>query len=555
MAPQKIKYLLEERGRYYYQRKVPKALVHALKITRWHMPVGDNFETATDRIKELKREHDAMLAKVKADPTHLVTLRREGEARVQAEEQAKAAPLQAFFEGVRSGEIDCYPARAELAFQDVLDAEAGPLWSRAPDILHDLQEARKPSIEISIHNNRKKEAGPITREEYDAAIAPYLTVAPPEFLEKWRNVLVGAEHGFTVTEIAPIADDEYSDRISELLANGFGGAPAPTDEDERLEFDMLKMKLERLAARFAPSPDKLSNVFERFLAFHDIKTEKKYRRVFKQFVRFAGDIPISQVTAPMLRDYRNKLLNDKNPKSGKPISVASVKAVFTPLKSLFRFALEEEIIDANPTAAVTFPKDSRPVSEYKHLAYEPNEVVNILAAIDHFWLSPFPYLDDNRRIAIRHIVRALAFTAARPIELMSLSKEDATDTAINIRRTKTKSSWRYIPVHPEIADFPAFVRGGGIECLITNNQDLVEPVRHNFMRLLRELMDKPILEPRKTLYSFRGTFQDAMRRAGAPLEVRQAILGHTQGGAIKHYNSGPEFELMQGWVNRTDPRL
>lgn len=108
-------------------------------------------------------------------------------------------------------------------------------------------------------------------------------------------------------------------------------------------------------------------------------------------------------------------------------------------------------------------------------------------------------------------------------------------------------------MHPKIADFPAFVRSGGIECLISNNQDLVEPVRHNFMRLLRELMEKPIKEPRKTLYSFRGTFQDAMRRAGAPLEVRQAILGHTQGGAIKHYNSGPEFELMQEWVNKADP--
>jgi hypothetical protein len=79
-------------------------------------------------------------------------------------------------------------------------------------------------------------------------------------------------------------------------------------------------------------------------------------------------------------------------------------------------------------------------------------------------------------------------------------------------------------------------------------------VRHNFMRILRELMHEPILEPRKTLYSFRGTFQDAMRRVGAPLEVRQAILGHTQGGAIKHYNSGPEFELMQEWIWKSDPR-
>jgi integrase len=78
-------------------------------------------------------------------------------------------------------------------------------------------------------------------------------------------------------------------------------------------------------------------------------------------------------------------------------------------------------------------------------------------------------MDDERRIAIRHIVRALAFTTARPVELMSLKREDVTSSAIHIRRTKTKSSWRYIPVHPEIADFPAFVQMGGIECLLSND--------------------------------------------------------------------------------------
>jgi integrase len=154
---------------------------------------------------------------------------------------------------------------------------------------------------------------------------------------------------------------------------------------------------------------------------------------------------------------------------------------------VFRYALDEEIIETNPTHSVTFPKDNRPVSEYKHLAFEPTETIKILSSVDQLWFSPFPYLDDQRQVVIRHIVRALAYTAARPVELMSLNRQDVTDTAINIWRTKTKSSWRYIPVHPEIADFPAFVRSDGIECLITNNQDLVEPVRHNFIRVSRDV--------------------------------------------------------------------
>ncbi|MBL4767743.1 MAG: hypothetical protein JKY94_08520 [Rhodobacteraceae bacterium] len=46
----------------------------------------------------------------------------------------------------------------------------------------------------------------------------------------------------------------------------------------------------------------------------------------------------------------------------------------------------------------------------------------------------------------------------------------------------------------------------------------------------------------------------ALRRAGAPLKLRQAILGHTQGGAIMHFNSGPEIELMQELILKSEPR-
>lgn len=546
MADKKIRYLLEERGRFYYQRKVPKALVHSLKMDRWHIPVGADFETATDRIKELKKEHDALIAQAKADPDKLIDLRRVSEARVRAKEEDKAKPLADFMDAVGRGEIDCFDARAELAFQDALATQEGPVWKRVPNILLELQDERKPSIEIDFVK-RKPGAGPVTEREYDYAAARFAGVAPPEFFDKWRDFFVGSDHGFAFAEVPAISDDEFADRLSDLLRDHFGNTDAPDDEDERLEFDMLKMKLERLVARFSPTPDKLSKVFQRFLSFSDIKTERKYRRVFTQFLRHSGDIPISQVTPKMLRDYRDRMLADG-------LTIASVKAAFTPLKSVFRYALDEEIVESNPTQAVTFPKDTRPIGEVRHLPFSPDEVGSILEALDRHWLNPFPYLDDDRRLAMRQVVRALAFTAARPVELMSLAREDVTDAAIHIRRTKTKASWRYVPVHPEIADFPSFVSAGGLECLLTNNMDPVEPVRHNFMRLLREIMDPPISEKRKTLYSLRGTFQDALRRAGAPLEVRQAILGHTEGGAIKHYNSGPEFDLMRYWIIKSDPR-
>jgi len=547
MSSKKIRYLLEEKGRYYYQRKVPKALLYYVGFQRWHIPVGKTFDGAQIAVAKLRAEHDALIAKAKAEPEERTRLRRAKEDR-EADRQLKESIEDVKYRAdVLAGIIDD-PEELIVAEYEEAVINVEPSWMRVGDWLKALEHERTADISWGIA------VGPVdeifTLEKFEAQIEPVKEFVSPEQVEEWRSQYVGvAGLRWGVSLKRKMEDDEYYDNIKATYDACFSSTEeAPIDEDERLEWDIIKMKLERLMARYAPPADRLSAVFKRFLAFNGIKTEAKYKRVFGRFVTHTGDIPIAQVTPRMLREYRDDLLS-------RDLSIASVKAAFTPLKSLFRYALDEEIVEINPTHSVTFPKDNRPIGEIKHLAFEPTEVRQILKAIDEFWLHPFPYLDDERRIAIRHVVRALVFTAARPIEIMSLKRKDVSDAAINIRRTKTKSSWRFVPVHPEISDFPAFVQNGGIECLLTNNQDLVEPVRHNFMRLLRKLMEPPILEPRKTLYSFRHTFQDALRRAGTPMEVRQAILGHTEGGAIKHYNSGPEFELMREWVNKADPRI
>ena len=72
----------------------------------------------------------------------------------------------------------------------------------------------------------------------------------------------------------------------------------------------------------------------------------------------------------------------------------------------------------------------------------------------------------------------------------------------------------------------------------TIKTDQVGSVRHNFARLLREQMQEPILDPQKALYSLRSTFVNAMRRAGADIQVQRAILGHKEAGAIRHFDDG-----------------
>ncbi|NDR56604.1 hypothetical protein [Aliiruegeria sabulilitoris] len=85
MTQQKIRYLTPGNDRnFYYQRKVPKVLVPVLKMSRWYIPLGDDFELAKDRVTDLKRQHNAIIAAAKADPDYATKIRREAEATQQA---------------------------------------------------------------------------------------------------------------------------------------------------------------------------------------------------------------------------------------------------------------------------------------------------------------------------------------------------------------------------------------------------------------------------------------------------------------------------------------
>jgi len=146
------------------------------------------------------------------------------------------------------------------------------------------------------------------------------------------------------------------------------------------------------------------------------------------------------------------------------------------------------------------------------------------------------------------------FSGMRPIEVFRLKKQDVTEKSIHIFGSKTQSSTRVIPLHPELQVFSKWFHKHGVSAFESITTDKVSSLRHNFTILIREKMNPPIADPQKGLYSLRTTFVNAMRRAGADIQMQRAILGHKEAGAIRHYDDGPEFEKKYEAVARTDPR-
>jgi len=553
MASDKIPHLLLERGRFYYQRKVPLDFHDVVGTKKWRQPLGAEYLPAVDRVRALTKEHDALLLSLQ-DPEKrrdrkTATRRTRESEQLEKDTAADAAYRQWLSDNDRDDPVFFGEDPTSLSLD--ADARERP-WESAARFMASLDSARtEPLCDPDFLKTL------IAHLEASEADPPRLTLPPyPEYqsMIEAASVRVQKAVRFLPRIPSPMDDDEYHDRLVNVLESHFGpDVTPPHDPEDRDEFDLTKQRLERKIARVARSPDTITRVAERYYKFAQIRetTQDKYRRTLNRLTATVGDLPIQHLTASALRGYRDAL-------TAKGSLPASIRADFTPIIGLLGYAVDEGLIDLSPMAGVKLPKEKRAVEEMKWQSFDPSEMVRIMEAVEAIWGQPTQGISDERRQALQMVVRALAYTAMRPAELMALRPDQVDSRCIRVEGGKTKSAWRVIPLHPKIVDFPDWISSGGLEAFSIGEtglkqKDPVTPVRHNFSQLIRKKMDPPIQHPKKALYSLRSTFQNALRRAGAPIAVRRAVLGHVESGAIRHYDDGPEFEELRSWIEAADP--
>ena len=537
-SEKKVKYLKIDRGRYYYQRRVPDQFRELLGISKWQMPCGDvSYAKAVQLIVNWAEEHDDLLAKLKTpegyDAVEAEALRSDDLAHQAAMERLGGTPAYLVGDQLVSGEDLSKPwmhALEEVSKLDEYHSKA-----KAPE--HEVLQLRA-KIEHA------KRGGPKLGK---IKLTPYTEFI--ELAQAHSSDISLVEFEFTPHPPRPMSDERYRDELKSIFQQYFGPNPTPpTDPDDRDEYMFAKHRIERKISSVTHDKNSITAVLEKYCKFNSIRTgtRSKYRREVARLIAITGDVPLAHVRTEDLKQLRDDLIGT--------IQVASIQAVFTPIKGVFAFAFDEGIIAMNPMQGVKLPRDKRPIEERKWKPFDPLEFTRIMKSADELWSSPVQGLSDARREAIHMVVRVLAFSGMRPIEVIRLTPDDVTDDWIRITGSKTDSSTRVVPLHPEISDFPNWIASGGLNTFQSIKTDQVGSVRHNFGRLLRDKMEEPISDPQKALYSLRSTFVNAMRRAGADIQVQRAILGHKEAGAIRHYLDGPEFAVKRKWVDATDPR-
>ncbi|MEO1494359.1 MAG: hypothetical protein AAFV19_19600 [Pseudomonadota bacterium] len=327
MVQSVVKHLLFERGRYFYQRRVPKAFVQIIQRKKWRAPLGPVREEAIRKCIVQTEEHDALMERVK-DP-----------------EQA-----QSFTTDLRH--------KRERIYKDKIEEQDNQTWVWVEIV--DLSEDERNEDLAEIGEGpwidaifAEREAAGAWREvagwvtEYERLLA--LSDAFDDEAARRELHASGWSH--------PMDRVEFHELLEGALRRHFGPEVIPpSDPDERDDFDALKMRLERKIARVAPEKDTISAVAERYYQFNDLSgtTIRKYKKHIAELVETTGDIPIKQLSGRMLRDHRDRL--------DRRVSRASLHAAFSPIKGISKFALQEELIESNPMASVLLQPDKCPVN-------------------------------------------------------------------------------------------------------------------------------------------------------------------------------------------------
>lgn len=183
------------------------------------------------------------------------------------------------------------------------------------------------------------------------------------------------------------------------------------------------------------------------------------------------------------------------------------------LTGAFRKAYALGYVDRDPMLAVEIPKHKRVVGSY----CSDDVLKDFFGLLQKYKFKDFSIDVTN----LMDYYKLLMYTGCRRTEGLRARKEDFDfeNKTYHIRGTKTEGSDRYIPLFDEVAEI---ARRNKNNPLFDYNGDYVT-------KLFSDLC------PGHTLKDLRKTFATNCRKAGIPIDVVQAWLGHTQIETTRHH--------------------
>ncbi|MAM87518.1 MAG: integrase [unclassified Hahellaceae] len=316
-----------------------------------------------------------------------------------------------------------------------------------------------------------------------------------------------------------------------------------------------------------------------------VKTVAEFKTVIIRFTELFGDLPVIQITKPVVQDFRLKL--GEIPVKGQGLrgltalelilkaeaenlptaSLGTVRKQLRALSTILSFAkkrlgvLQEEPVAASGIIGQLLKSAKRAdASEHGDKEYSWADLVSIFKSpiYSKGWKPPIADYGE----AFYWLPLLMAYTGARREELTQLTVDDVRQDEttqvwhLSMRPTgdksiKTESSKRRIPLHPDLLElnFLAYKDSVPAEGRLFPKLRFhpTEGYGHNYGKRWKEYLQKvaKIESKADPVHGFRHTFKSLCREAYIPREVHDWITGHANQNVGDTYGQNPLMRMSE----------
>ena len=297
----------------------------------------------------------------------------------------------------------------------------------------------------------------------------------------------------------------------------------------------------------------------------------EYERAIRLFRELHGDLPVAQIKRTHARSFREalqdlprhraaKLLHASLPELAEwgrehpeapKITAATVNKLLGGVQTVALWAYDKGMVPDDVPWSDPFSKMRLREDVSERDAFTISEL-NTLFASPIFRNGERP--KPGRGEAAFWLPLLALYTGARRGELAALTVNDVqkvdgvfafkfVEEKAAGKSLKTRASARTVPVHPQLVKlgFLAYVdkvrRSGGVWLfpqVAPNVPGGLKPWTKWFNRYLRSI---GITDRRKVFHSFRHIFKDALRTAGIPEDLNDALTGHSNPSVGRGYGA------------------